>query len=118
MAKSIREHKTQRLVIKQADVDVAIVPVVRWLNSFEGVVTLYSCQGDDDQKRPRAQGPYVLFFCHDPKDLMEILRETRNIADLVVNWAADHMPLRYVLQFHNQNGLKWLKDNVLDRKKR
>lgn len=45
------------------DIDEKVLPLVKWLNSFESVYTNFSCQGGD---------PIVSFCCGD-KDLKKIL---------------------------------------------
>ena len=49
-------HKSSRQALKAADIDLAIQPVVAWLNSFETVLAQHSCEGccvqDRDAPRP------------------------------------------------------------------
>ena len=42
-------HKTQEMIIKKGKVDKGIEPVVRWLNSFAGIYTRWSCEGEYDK---------------------------------------------------------------------
>lgn len=42
------DHKFKNIAIKQADVDIEILPIIRWLNSFKDTITLYCCEGDDN----------------------------------------------------------------------
>lgn len=75
-------HKTVDIVIKRAEVDEEIVPLVEWLNSFKGVVTLYCCQGHtkeevcEDGRFPYST--YVLFTCSNQWSLMQILEKMTN----------------------------------------
>ena len=99
-------HQTKRIVIKDADVDVGIIPVVEWFNSFESVITQFSCQGIDD---PDGIGdcPKVYFQCIDRLDLLKILREIRNYnCHMTIDWNFDEYPVRYCLHFLNAGALK------------
>jgi hypothetical protein len=96
-----RAHKSSRQVLKAADVDLAIQPVVAWLNSFGTVLTRYSCGGDPG-------GPYVSFYCHDPFELVSAFRDLEsgcrfNYA-VRVEWRDGS--LRYVLRFNSKAALR------------
>lgn len=67
-------HPTALVPLKWAWIDTGIAPVVKWLNHYDSVWTLYSCQGDPepDVNSP-ALRPYVLFLCTDRRDLEQIL---------------------------------------------
>jgi hypothetical protein len=68
----IKLHNTKEIIIKKAEVDEKIIPFVNWLNSFQSVITEYSCQGDSENR------PYVLFKCYDHYDLIDILKLISN----------------------------------------
>ncbi len=110
-------HKTKRVVIKQGDVDVKIVPVVKWLNSFESVHTLFSCEGGTreelkntsklDESSMAHNKPYVLFTCWDQLELMTILRELHMSVwgtTCEVTWYEPY-PLRYHIKFRDKESL-------------
>jgi hypothetical protein len=108
---------------KTAPVDVKIIPVVRWLNSFDGVFTLHSCQGSDEfweafkkdpdqdsrederghffmimDKKVRRRSlvidrPYVVFY----SDFMEKISEIANA--VLPNAEITLMPFRNNLRF-------------------
>lgn len=60
-------HKTIRIPQKTLTVDVGIAPVVKWLNSYPAIFTLYSCQGDPgDEDRDSA---YAGFICRSDNEL-------------------------------------------------
>ena len=40
------KHITRIIVQKEADVDVRMIPIVRWINSYPEAITLYCCQGN------------------------------------------------------------------------
>lgn len=65
-------HPTETIVIKgkEAAIDKGMVPVVRWLNSFDAVETTYCCEGWHGD---HLANPYVLFFCDDPETLKTIV---------------------------------------------
>jgi len=68
---------------KIIQVDEEIVDLIAWMNSFDGIETIASCQGDENDRRDC----YVFFFCEDHESLQSILqviyqynwRETINI---------------------------------------
>jgi len=76
-------HKQKKVKIKNRyyNIDIKIIPLVRWLNSFQSVVTQFSCQGDKVQKRTTFL-PYVSFFCEDSKDLNNIVRKINSVDDV------------------------------------
>lgn len=41
-------HEKINTVIWKAQIDVGIRPLVQWLNSFDGIVTRYSCEGGEN----------------------------------------------------------------------
>ncbi len=61
-------HKTKRTILKEADIDIEIIPIVKWLNSYDSVITWYCCQGD---KKEKGQ---VVFTCTNPTDILNISR--------------------------------------------
>lgn len=70
-------HETETLIIdgKAAQVDRNIIPIVNWLNSFDGVTTYACCEGDDWISD--LQGlvpPYVAFYCTNETSLIEIIK--------------------------------------------
>lgn len=54
-------HKTKKIRVggKLVDVDILIIPLVKWLNKQRGITTAYSCQGDGEN----CYSPYVAFNC-------------------------------------------------------
>ncbi len=39
------DHVQVKLTIVEADIDIGIIPLVKWLNSFYGIMTRASCEG-------------------------------------------------------------------------
>ena len=56
------KHETQPISLKEADIDIEMIPVVKWLNSFDGVNTRHCCEGDDGSWE--FQKPYITFTCN------------------------------------------------------
>lgn len=75
------EHPTKTIPIKSADIDINIIPIIRWMNSFPGIYTRYSCEGDyplNDyygQLSNEARKPYVSWLCFDNKDRDKVLQK-------------------------------------------
>lgn len=104
-----KPHQTRRVVVKEAPIDVLMVELVKWLNSFESVVTLHSCQGeppDKDGVTAAADRPYVLFLCLDHVDLIRILATIGACAATEVEWSKERACLRYCATFIGQDTLK------------
>lgn len=110
MSKTPKPHKTETVGLKEAEIDIKIIPVIQWLNEFENVYTTHCCEGGE----PPNEKPYVVFMCNDFFDLMKIVRDTRNYANCEIFWLEDYMPLRYNLQFAHKKTLKDFIDNYLD----
>ena len=98
----MKMHRTRRVVIKSADVDVRIVPFVAWLNSFPDVFTRHCCQGDKDEGEP----PYCVFYCENSFTLAMVLKELRFYAGVEVEWYDSGGMVRYVVRFHNEQMLR------------
>ena len=69
------KHKTREIPLKLIEVDLNIIPVVNWLNSFETVYTFFSCEGSDSKPPRTSYLPYVLFWCFDSNDLFDIMKK-------------------------------------------
>lgn len=98
-----QDHPTRRTVIKAADVDVLMVPLVNWLNALDETTTLYCCQGDPGDEP--ARGPYVLFTCTNPLQLMRVLDALGRVADVSVYYDREFPVLRYSARFPNRAAL-------------
>ena len=65
-------HETKRITLKRADIDARMIPLIKWLNSFYSVYTLYCCEGSEDYNVGSSM-PYITFVCGDNGDLEEII---------------------------------------------
>ena len=115
------EHPTREIAIKKAYVDVKIIPLIDWFNSFFSVMTQYCCQGTPQNKPdPDSTGSaYVSFVCDHSTDLAEILsqiseynsfryqyldedyaecEETFELLKMEVSYGCVHDPIRYILR--------------------
>lgn len=105
----MKEHKTNKIVIKKekiANIDSKIIPVVNWLNSFESIITLFSCEGGDNCKDyPDKQYPYIMFYCDSSLDLSIVLDNVFSFASVKVEYIKSCGRLRYYMQFFNKNTL-------------
>lgn len=61
MKEHLSSHKTTRMAIKIAEIDVAMVPIIHWMNENHHGITLSCCHGHE---RPTAyhERPYITFF--------------------------------------------------------
>ena len=62
-----KSHKTRKIPIKWAEVDVGMIPIVNFFNYHEGVETLFCCQGSKQNK------PYVSFQANNEECLLNFL---------------------------------------------
>ena len=56
------DHAFKKIVIYEADVDIGIIPLVRWLNSLKGIITRFSCEGEDPIKGQIYHPPYIIIW--------------------------------------------------------
>lgn len=93
-------HSTVPVVLKEYHIDRGMVSTVQWLNSFQGVYTLFSCEGYDSARK----SPYVMFHCWDVYDLQKICEQIQRFpgfefGTIVVENFFGH--LRYILRFNS-----------------
>jgi hypothetical protein len=100
-----QDHPTRNVNIKRAAVDVLMVPLVEWLNSFEAVHTLFSCQGEPGDDPPSEHRPYVLFTCTSALTLMTILDQFGYAATVEVSYCEEYPVLRYAARFGSRQAL-------------
>jgi hypothetical protein len=95
-------HETHRIIVKEADVDKNIAEVVQWLNKYEDVITLYSCEGYDpgEDDNHAAQKPYILFLCFNQITLGRISEKTHTRGKIEVYW--HETSLRYRLTYSSK----------------
>ena len=105
MKDGTQDHDASKLKLKEALVDLDIQPVIKWLNSHEGIYTRFCCQGDykKDGNAAPYQGAYVLFFCDDPVDLIKVCDRLGGLAKIEVE--VYQGMLRYKIYFERKASL-------------
>lgn len=68
-------HETKNISLKTADVDIKIIPVVQWLNTFAGILTLNSCEGAG---RGHDKQPYIHFACLKDNSLKHVVLKLKD----------------------------------------
>lgn len=91
-------HIGKNIIIKEGIVDLDIIPVVKWLNKFNDITTIFSCQGTN-----KSYPPYVLFYCMDEKNLIDILYKLDHFGCIKINYFKGN--LRYNLVFNSYDSL-------------
>jgi hypothetical protein len=81
-------HKTVPVQV-WADIDVAIVDVVKHLNTIEGVRTLASCQGTIGEGGPNPYRAQVMVTWAN-EEAHEILKREYELEELGVAWGYAH----------------------------
>jgi len=78
-------HKIVPVTIKgqRTFVDEGIKDLVMWMNSIDGVVTMYSCQGEFTENGYVKRPPYVMFECETKASLRTLSRYFNNSVVLV-----------------------------------
>lgn len=109
MQKPLKSHKTKSIAIKNADVDIGIIPVVKWICSFPGAFTEYSCQGNarksEEEFEEEGDRPYIVFYVTSPMTLISICNWTGGYADIEVEFYERSGGLRYTMRFRNKQML-------------
>jgi hypothetical protein len=102
-------HKTESILVRgeMVEVDVGMLPVVRWINSFKSAFTQFCCEGSKEHE------PYVLFYCEDKGELMQVLKKlhhplTDNLTLVLARCEADVFGdgIRYKITFGNKKYLR------------
>lgn len=95
-------HETEKIKIKEAEIDKGIIPVIKWLNSFSDVYTFFSCEDD----------PYVVFSTTCPSTLAIIVREVKQHRHAHVTVDVYQGILRYNIRFHSREFLDSFIDKI------
>lgn len=93
--KDLSDHKTTLRMIKCAHIDTEMCSTIDWLNSFDGVYTLFCCQGDKNI----SDSTYVMFHCWEIFDLQRIAESVYYHGTITVETRDGH--LRYILRFNS-----------------
>ena len=83
----MNSHPSKMLAIKEAEIDLLMIPLIKWLNNFPSVITTHCCQGDEGEKqegKPHAM-PYVQFICSDQLVLAQIIRKVGSCGTISVH---------------------------------
>lgn len=110
-------HKTEEIIIKQAEVDQQIIPLIEWLNSFNGVDTQFCCEGltrkQIDEGKGQEYTSYVLFTCSEPWSLMQVMERITNFKDCCGRTRCElefrpnlGYPIRYDLRFETKEVMR------------
>lgn len=108
--KPYQEHPAKDVFIKQALVDDDIVEIITWMNSFPGIFTRWSCQGEKDTSHNI--GFYVSFYCDDQMDLIKILDMFENFVDIKVDLTPCSRMMRYRMSLRYGVTIENLKQRI------
>ena len=51
------KHESKEIIIKKAEVDNFLIPIVEWLNSHKDIHTRFCCECEPPE------GPFIIFYC-------------------------------------------------------
>jgi len=73
-------HKTRKILInkEECDIDLDIIPLIELLNSFSGVNTTFSCQGDIEYNIYKML-PYVAFQAKSDHFIVQVCQKVCQI---------------------------------------
>lgn len=100
-------HPTENIAVKTADVDVEMVTIIKWLNSFDWLTTISCCQGCDEFP------PYVTFWAYMDSDLVKVVEKLSMYGQ--VGMDIKNGQLRYRMDFKDEETRNRL-TNTLQRK--
>ena len=109
------KHKTQHIAIKKAHVDNGILPLVNFLNDFDGITTVWSCEGDSKTKGARNL-PYVDFYAEDFESVLFLLKEMEGSpCEVTIRYNHESfISMRFAIHFeykeHLNMMIKWIKE--------
>ena len=109
------QHETETIVLKRAEVDKKIVPMVRFFNSFSGIITLFSCEGSPDKNSPYK--PYISFICRNHNSFFKLVDQlSLYCEDCFIPMEANVFEgtLTYVFRFENQEELLSATERMLE----
>ena len=97
------------------EIDVNMVPVIKWLNSLPSVRTRFCCEGEEGKNEPN---PYIIFIgnLESLKKILQSLQKQvegtyRRFAKIEVEWRTTHF--EYRLEFFKKPALLMFNEKVL-----
>lgn len=105
-ATPIRFHKTKKMIIKTANIDLGMEKVVKWLNKFDSVVTKFCCEGGHKLSLDKLTEPYVVFTCDDSVELIHIVAKIGYLGTVSIRPPHNIRVMDYSITFPNKENLK------------
>lgn len=87
------KHRCSFISVKSAEIDNEIIPLVQWLNSFDGIFTRWCCAGDAEDR----SNFYVSFYCDNDSDLYQVLDKLQYLADITIDLVPER---RAMIRYH------------------
>ncbi len=110
----MNHHITKRIAVKFADIDIKMIPLIQWMNSFDGICTIGCCEGViPTQQRPEGCKPSATFRCWDMVSLASIIGTVNGFAQTVIYYQNDH-GLIYTTTFTSQQSLLSFSEGLKD----
>jgi hypothetical protein len=104
----MKKHPTKNITLKTADIDLEMIPVVKWLNKFQSVTTKWCCQGSN---KPY-DTPYVVFSCDQSLELLTIVERIGYTGAVEIRPPLGIRTLDYCIRFPNRRNFKVFKNGL------
>jgi hypothetical protein len=80
------DHQQYHITINNSiiSVDKNMIETVQWFNSFKGIKTIFSCQGNVKNHKEPAHDAYISFICKSKKSL-------NNIINIIEHWSGKNI---------------------------
>ncbi len=122
------DHVQVKLTIVEADIDIGIIPLVKWLNSFYGIMTRWSCEGDEeeeDEERiaerqlkdsiglPYGCGPpYIVIWVDDSASELKEVKNKLRYRSVTITECTKGRIHRYHIMFSSKKEMKRIQKRV------
>lgn len=100
------EHDQRSMSLKYVDVDIEMVDINKWFNSFTEVYTMASCQGFVEEHGEEGQKPYVMWMSLDPLETQRVLERFRHKEKTTVRYDHRRNMLTYITTWPSLDYLK------------
>ena len=106
MKTKAQHHKTASIIVQRANVDINIIPLVKWFNKQSGVYTQFSCEGDYDKNCYIIDGAMILIYVANRDAIYAAFEKlSKAIKGIYLESLHDNhsLGMRYVIRFEGRH---------------